>query len=410
MTLDASTLAADISTAPQAVDDSPAPQPRQRIKVLLLATSTAGGVGQHVYQLAKRLSRSEFDLTLAYGPGYPLDAAIENLGLPVLHMSLSRGLSPVTNLRGLVQLYRILRNNRFDILCMECSMAGFVGRIAGWLTRIPIRIFVLQVYASHAQQPRLQRWCYRMIERCLDPLTTRYVAVCEASKTFGVNHRIMRPEKVSVIYNAVCLDDARASKPGAEFWKQLGLQPGRPVVGTALRFEPQKGVEWLLRAAALLKHQGCDAQFLIAGDGPLRNMLEDLARTLEIEDVVHFVGWRQDLPLVLQCMDVFCHPTLWEQFPFMVLEAMAGGLPVVATAVDGVPEMVIPDHTGLLVPPGNPQALADALITLLDDPVRAVAMGKAAKSRVEANFTVQTMVAQYEVLLRSLKIGKGDLK
>ena len=131
---------------------------KERIKLLLLLTSTAGGAGTHLYNLASHLSRSEFDVTVAYGSGYPLDQAIEGIGVPVVHLSISRRISPWTNLRGMYQLYRLLKTERFDVMCIGCSVAGFLGRLAGWAAGVPCRVFLIHVFASHPHQSPIKQF------------------------------------------------------------------------------------------------------------------------------------------------------------------------------------------------------------------------------------------------------------
>ncbi|MEW6742802.1 MAG: glycosyltransferase [Planctomycetota bacterium] len=380
----------------------------EKTRLLLLLTSTAGGVGLNAYYLARGLPRDEFDVTIAYGPGYPLDAAIERLDVPVVHLSLSRKLSPWANARGFLQVYGLLRRQPFDMIVTQCSMAGLVGRVAGRLAGVPHRLFVTQLFACHTEQPLLKRSLYRLVERGLDRLTTHYVAVCEGSRRFGVQSGIMAPDKVTVIHNSVALDKLHTTRSPEEVCARLGLDPCRPIVGTALRFEPQKGLVFLLRAATVVKRELPGVQFLIAGDGPMRDDLHALATSLELDRTVHFIGWRDDLPDILQCMDVFCHPTLWEQLPHMVLEALALRRPVVATAVDGVPEIVLHDETGLLVPPRDPAALAAAVLDLLRDPDRARRLGEAGRRLVEERFTADKMVESYAGLFRRLSANGQD--
>ena len=374
---------------------------KDRIKVLWLTTSTAGGTGLHAYYIAKHLSRDRFDLTLAFGPGYPMDEQIATLGVPIVHFSLSRRLSPLKNLRGLIQLYRYLRKNSFDIVCIGNAIAGFTGRVAAWLARVPVRVFVLHSFASHPHQSWIKRTVFRAIERAMDPLTTRYVAVADVMRRFGVAHGIMKSDKVDVIYNGIDLPEKISTSPET-IRSELGLKPDSVVVGTLARFETQKGLEYLNRAAEIVRGQSSNVEFLIVGDGPLKDDLLAQVRQLGIEDMVCFVGWRTDVPELLACMDVFCMPSLWEAMPFTLIEAMAAERPIVATNIDGIPEVVIDGATGLLVPPENPSLLSEAILKLAEDPELRRHMGLAARQRVEAEFTVAKMIQRYENLISSL--------
>ena len=364
-------------------------------------TSTAGGVGLHNLFLAKYLPRPEFDITVGFGPGYPLDKEIAELGVPVKHFAISRKISPFTNLRGMWQLYRFFRKNRFDIVCIACSIAGFIGRIAAFLARVPHRVFVIHLYASHPQQSRAKQMIYRLIERALDPLTTHYVAVSEAMKEFGVTHCVVNPEKVSVIYPGTSV-----SKPIQESREQiraeLGLAPQSSVVGTIARLEPQKGVGYFLQAARIVSEKTQGVEFLVVGDGPLREQLAALTRELGVDGCVKFVGWRRDVPRVLHGMDVFCLPSVWEALPVVLAEAMAMSRPVVAARLDGISEIVKDGKTGLLVRPQDPSALAEGISTMLAHPDRMHAMGLAGREVVEAEFTVDRMVARFRDLFQDM--------
>jgi len=367
----------------------------------LLLTSTAGGVGLHAYYLAKYLPKARFDVTVGFGPGYPLDEQIDSLDVPVERFSFSRRISPLTNLRGLYQLTSYLRRNEFDVICIECAIAGFIGRVAGWLAGVPVRIFVIQLHASHTQQSRFKQIFYRTIERALDPLTTRYVAVSGAMKRFGVDHGMMRDDKVEVIYNGIIVNETPRPDP-LPLRDAFGLKQNSLVIGTLARLEPQKGLRYLFEAAAKVNERFANVEYLIAGDGPLRADLESQCRELGIDKLVHFVGWQSDVSRVLGCIDLFCMPSLWESFGIAFAEAMAMERPIVATHVEGIPEVVKDGETGILVEPRDPDGLANAICTLLADPELRQQMGHAGRRRVQAMFTVEEMVHRYDELFESL--------
>lgn len=178
----------------------------------------------------------------------------------------------------------------------------------------------------------------------------------------------------------------------------LSLPPDAPVALCVARLSPEKGVGTFLEACALLiaaKPQGGsdDARFVVAGDGPLRATLLRQRTLLGLEDHVSLLGARSDVPELLSASDVFCQPSYEEGLGLAVIEAMAAGLPVVATRVGGLPEVVRENETGLLVPPRDPPALARALEALLFDPVRARAFGEAGRARAQAHFTEAAMIA-----------------
>ena len=369
---------------------------------MLALTSTAGGGGLHAFYLSRYLPPSLFELTVAFGPGYPLDVQFDRLGIRVVRLGMSRSISPLRNLRAFFEMYRLIKGGNFHIVCTACSVAGLLGRVAAFVAGVRPSVFVIHAFASRPFRSRSLKYLLSLVERCLDPLTTWYIAVSEHSKRYGVEHGIMPAHKVKVIHNGIPLED-RVAVPQAEVRAEFMLGPGVPVVGTIGRFEPQKGMSFFLRAAALVRERVPDAEFLIIGDGPLRDELIGLARDLKIWDAVRFTGWRDDISRLLCGMDVFCLPSLWEQFPFVVLEAMAMGRPVVATSVDGVPEAVVPGETGMLAPPENPEALASSIVNLLRNPELARRFGDAARRRVEERFTIQEMIRRYVEFFQEIR-------
>lgn len=379
---------------------------QRRIKVLVLLTSSAGGAGEHAYQLCRDIDDERFEVTAAFGPGYPLDADFAKLEQRVELVSFARTISPLTNLRGMFQVWRLMRRERFDVLFTSCSIAGFFGRIAAACAGLPHRVHIIQVYASRPFQPAWRRLFYRQVERVLDRMTHRYVAVSSAVKRYGVETGLMTPDKVEVIYNAAELDPV-APGARASIRAEFAIPDGARVVGTLGRYEEQKGLTYMIGAAARLGDAHTDVHFLIVGDGPLRPQLEERARTLGIADRVHFTGWRQDVPELLSAMDVFCLASLWETFGIVLAEAMLAELPVVASAVDGIPEVVNEGETGFLVPPADEQALAEQLKVLLGDPERARELGRAGRGRALERFSVRAMVTGYESLVTRL-VGAVD--
>jgi glycosyltransferase involved in cell wall biosynthesis len=177
----------------------------------------------------------------------------------------------------------------------------------------------------------------------------------------------------------------------------LGLVAG-PVIGFAGRLTPQKDPITFLRALAALRRELPTAAGLVIGDGPLRGDLEREAARVGLAQHCLFAGVRSDVPALLGAMDVFVLSSVSEGLPFVLLEAMALACPVVATAVNGVTEIVEPDVTGVLVPPGDPASIAGAVLDLLQRPDRARALGAAARARVIERFSVERMVQDTERL------------
>ena len=217
----------------------------------------------------------------------------------------------------------------------------------------------------------------------VDLIRTTYVCVGRTSGAGGPRARgVPAAARVRVVPNAVALDGPR-------------VQPRRtvetPLIVAAGRLHEKKGFDILIRAMALLRDRGLDAACRIAGEGPERRRLEALIAERGLGDKVVLVGWREDLPGFLATGDVFAFPSYQEGFPLVLLQAMAAGLPIVASAIDGPSEMLAHGKSGLMVPAGEPEALANALAGLLADPVRAAAHGASARVTVERDFGYAAM-------------------
>jgi len=210
----------------------------------------------------------------------------------------------------------------------------------------------------------------------------------------NVRRGLAKPEKIAVIHNAysIEIDEMVESSPAAD---------GK-VVGFVGRLADQKGVEYLIQAAPAVLAKHPDTRFLIVGDGPERAHLEQLVRDLKVTQSVEFAGYQPEPRNLIQKMAVVVIPSIYDPFPLVTLEVMALGGPIVGSAVGGIPEAVEDGRTGLLVPPRDPAAIAQALLKLLDDPVLRAAMGAAGRARAKNEFSPGTITAQYANLYRRL--------
>ena len=221
-------------------------------------------------------------------------------------------------------------------------------------------------------------------------------AIC----TFSISETGLSPGKLSVIPNGVDYELFASATPAD--LTQFGIPQGSPVFITVGRLEEQKGIDLLLTAASLVLRNHHDCHFLIVGDGCDRAALESQARQLGIANSVHFVGQRADVPNLLKASTVFVLPSRWEGMSNALLEAMAAGLPVVATAVEGSTELVRSGETGFLVPAGRSEDLAAAIRSTLEDAGRAREMAAAAQAIVRQCYTAESAVSGYGGLYRQL--------
>jgi glycosyltransferase involved in cell wall biosynthesis len=380
----------------------------KRIKLLHVLTTTAGGLGQSVLSLVEQLDPERFEVTVAFGPGYPLDRKFIDRGIRVVPVRMKRGLKLI-NLAGLWDLYRLMRAERFDLLHAHSSVAGFLARLAARFAGVPAVLFTLHGYASIDYQHPLSRRFLGFLEKVLDRWTDYYVAVSRHVEQLWLQRGIVSPDRVSVIYHGIDFKSARRAADPALKKMSLGLPEEGPIVGTVGLLEAQKGTEYFIRAIPLILPSFPTAHFLVIGNGPLQGRLKELAEELGISRAIHFLGWRDDAAELIGTMDLFCLPSLRESLGLVLLEAMAHAKPIVATRVEGVPEVVVDGETGLLVPPKDPTSLAKGVLSLLARWDAAMEMGKRGKARLMEKFDAAEMGRQYESLYLRLcgKSGRG---
>ncbi len=313
--------------------------------------------------------------------------------------ALVREIHPVSDVRATFALWRLLRRERPALVHTHTSKAGAVGRLAAKLAGVPVVIHTPHGHVFYGYYGAIVSAIIRLLERLLATITDRIVTLTDRGAEEHVQYKIAGPEKFVTIHSGIDIAHYQSVRVDpAVKRKELGIPPEGPIVGTVGRLVPIKGLEWLLKAAPRVLAEFPQAYFVIIGDGPMLGELRELTSKLGIGPRVVFLGAREDAPECLAALDLFVLPSLNEGMGRVLIEAMAVGCPVVATRVGGIPDVVTDRTTGLLVPPRDDRALAEAILTLLQDRSRRVAYGEAARRRVDGRFDVETMVRNIERL------------
>ena len=377
------------------------PSETERIRVLLAITRLElGGAQRVVLHTARKLDRTVFDVALAWGPGDLLDdeaaaiSEIERIPVPTL----VRPVAPISDLRALSSLRAAMRSFRPDVVHTHSSKAGILGRFAARLVGVPA-VHTVHGFGFTPLQAAPMRFLYRTAERTMARFTDHFVTVSETDRLRGIELGIFPPEKATVIRAGVDLGRFRAAKDGDAVRERLGVPVGPPMVTQVGNFKPQKAPLDFVRVAAAVQKQHPDCWFVMVGDGPLRETAEGLAHELEVEDRMVFPGWWSDVPGLLAATTVSALTSRHEGLPCSVVESLAAGVPVVATAVDGTVEVVRSEDNGLLAPPGDIVGLAQSIGRLLADPGLRDRMAVAARDGLE-DFDRDLMVQQQEDLYR----------
>jgi glycosyltransferase involved in cell wall biosynthesis len=374
---------------------SAAPRDRRadrRPRLLLLVTlAEVGGAQTYVRQLVEAM-RDDFDVTVAaWGPG-PLRHEVQARGASYVELRNVRRELGWRDALGLLELVRLCRRVRPDIVHANSSKAGILGRLAASATRVPIRLFTAHGWAFNAHSGVPAR-VYRWADRAMRPLTSAVICVSEQERSAGIAAGVCDADETEVISNAVALP-APASQ----------AERGTPVVVSIGRLKPPKDFATLVHALARV---AAPYRALVVGDGPERDHVTAAVRAEGLADRVELSGTRDDVGDVLAGADLFVLSSRSEGMPMSVLEAMAAGLPVVATAVGGVPEVVVDGETGILVPPGDVQALADAIQRLLEDAALRARMGAAGRRRAKTSFALPAWAAAHRALYARLLGERG---
>lgn len=370
----------------------------QRVKVFQVITKLdVGGAQETALALCEGLDDKRFETVLVSGAdvgvgGHLLDEA-RHRGIQVeVVASLLRQLSPRSDLLALVALYRLFRRERPDVVHTHSSKAGVLGRVAARLAGTALIVHTVHGWSFRDyQRPTLQRF-YQGIERVMAKCTDRIVVVADTDRAAGLAAGIGRPEQYVLIHSGISIGQPVDGTPTMRTALIDERTPGSdPIIGTVTRFRHPKDNLGFVRMAAMVVQQCPEARFVMIGDGPDRPTIEREIDALGLTDYVRLLGVRRDVTSLLGDFDVFVLASYSEGLPRAILEAMASRTTVVATRVGGVPEVVHDDQTGVLVPPGEPSALAAAVVSLLGNPQRAERLAAEARRRLDRYDVAETV-------------------
>jgi glycosyltransferase involved in cell wall biosynthesis len=373
--------------------------PRKKI-LYVITKSNFGGAQRYVFDLATHLPKDSFQVTVALGGTGEKDGRIGLLGerltaagVPIIPVrNFMRDVSFLRDIRALAELVQMMRRERPDVVHLNSTKAVMLGALAGRIARVPRIIATVHGWASNEKRPWWQRVCIRVLESVGMCLAHTTIVVADADATPGtvvIHNGIMPPPLLT-------RDEAR---------HELGIPATAFVVGSIGELTRNKNYASLVRAAELIHRTHPTVTLALIGDGEERTNLEPLLLGAGFT-AQSLIGFKADAASYLYAFDVFVLPSLKEGLPYVLLEAGYAGLPVIATSVGGVPEVIVHEQTGLLVRPENANELEHALTRYLEDDALRTRMGSALHAHVTETFSLERMIvtttAQYEHL-RSAK-------
>jgi glycosyltransferase involved in cell wall biosynthesis len=324
---------------------------------------------------------------------FPDDLArLRARGVRVHEVDMAREIRPASDLRALARLHALLRAERPAIVHGHSAKGGFLARLAGRLASPRIRTFYtpngLPTYLGPA---------YRRLERFAGHLTDHVIAVSPSERRVIEAQRLIRPERIALIPAGIPVNGATPPRRG-RLQARLRVGSDALLVGMAGRMCAQKDPVTFLEAAERICAAAPAAHAVWMGDGELLDACRARLRASAHPGRIHLLGFEAEAPALVADLDVLVQTSRYESFGYAVAEAMRAGVPVVATAVEGAVDLVREGETGLLVPVGAPDAVAQATVRLLGDPARRRAMGEAGAARIRAEFTLERMVQATEAL------------
>ena len=364
-------------------------------KILLVITGLAvGGAETQLVRVATRLKQRGWDVrVVTLIPPRAYVDVLEQAGIPVTTLGI-RDKRPA--LRPVWRLARIIREWKPVVAHSHMVHANLLTRLTSLLAPVPVLVCSAE---SIREGGRLRDWLYRLT----DPLCDLTTHVCEAGAQRYIRERMVPSHKMRVVYNGV---DVEQFRPDGQVPQRIRQEAdaGEQFVWLAVgRLDKPKDYPTLLRAFSRLCRVRDRTVLWIVGEGPLREELHHLMRDLNLQHRVRFWGVRSDIPSLMNASDAFVMSSSWEGLPLALIEAQACGLPAVVTDVGGNAEIVVKEETGFIVPPQNPEALAEAMLRLMALPVEMrQQMGTLARQRVEQQFSLESVVTQWENLYHEL--------
>jgi glycosyltransferase involved in cell wall biosynthesis len=374
---------------------------RQRRIVHVITRLELGGAQQNTLHCVAHHDRERFSTILVAGEGGELDSEARSLEDAEVHLVpyLRHPIAPVNDPTAIFRLASLFKKVGAELVHTHSSKAGVIGRLAARRAGVPAIVHTVHGWSFNATQPvALQRF-YAAIERRLARFTDRLVVVSSLNREKGLSLGIGDPARYQVIHSGIDIADyGQPVNPREQVRAELGYGEEEFVVGAVACLKHQKAPLDFVKTAVIAIRREPRLRFFIAGDGPMRQSVEKAIQDAGLEEKIHLLGWRHDVVDLFHAMDVFLLTSLFEGLPRAVLQSMAAGTPVVATAVDGTPEVVLDGETGLLVPPGSPGEAAEAVLRVAADEEFAGALVFAASERLGEKFEIRSMVHELDDL------------
>jgi len=359
----------------------------------LTETSEPGGSETVLAYIAKNLDPKRYRSSVCLlNEGWLSDQLKKN-GVNYTVIENKRSFDPIF----LSQLIRLIKREKIDLVHAHEFMMNVYGSVAARICFVPM------IGTVHSRLYFTEKKRRILAYKLAMALCSRMVTVCEDLKMYIYEKlKLRNRNKILTIYNGIDLKKYAVKYPHVEFCSQIAIPPGTLVGGTVGSLFEVKGIPYLLEAVREVVSKFPNFRLLIAGEGDQESVLKQKTLSLGLQETVNFLGFRNDIPELLNLFDIYICSSISEGLSLSILEAMAAGKPVIGTEVGGNPDLVIPGKNGFLVPPGDPYALAEKILILLKDKNLRESMGRAGKKIAEDKFSLEKMVEDYQNLYEKL--------
>ena len=374
----------------------------KKIKIIHIITRLdKGGSSRILLDIAKTLDKEKFCVKII--SGLTLDAQEDldrfslETGVEIIFVSsLRRDINIFLDIAALFRIRLILKEEKPDIVHLHTSKAGFLGRIAAKFTGVPAVIYMPHGHIFYGYTNFVLTKIYIILERFAARLCDAIITLSDVEARDFLARNIAGKDKFLTIHNGIDLKNYQVIDTNRleKLKNEVKLEPNTPVITVISRLEPVKGLEVFIQALAEVAKIIPKFTALIVGSGSLRKSLQMKAKALNLEGKVKFLGYRDDIKEIISLSDIIVNPALNEGFGLVILEAQALGKAVLATRVGGVPEVIIDNQTGILVPAGDSKSLAAGIIRILQDTGLAARLATEAKKRIELEFSKEKMISQ----------------
>ncbi|MFC1623891.1 glycosyltransferase family 4 protein [Candidatus Omnitrophota bacterium] len=360
-----------------------------------------GGAQLSTLNILSGLPKDKYDISIITSPKGILGPEFKDLSMVRSFFSpfLVRSVNPLYDILALIHIYRIYRRNKYHLIHTHSSKAGILGRLSGWLAGVPTIIHTVHGWSFNDCEPRVLKRFSILLERITARFTTKIICVSRKDLEIGLKYKIAPKEKFTLIKYGIALSEFRKSqKDVLQKRKELGIANNDPVIGMISCLKPQKSPLDYIKACVRIYEKMPNINFLLIGDGILREKCERLLASAPLNGRFIFTGWRRDTSEIMDILDVVVLTSKWEGMPISLIEALSKGCPVVATDVGGVSELVKDGITGYIVKPGSHEDVAMKALKILKDRGSFNKMKEEAMSSIDDSFELDRMVEEIKDL------------